>query len=91
VARFAGQRAQIHTHEPREGRRHFEGALLGPDAQGRAGVRTEQGTEHWFDWAEVRSARLVVDPWTGAAPEKAARRPSPRGLRHGAKRRESRA
>ena len=22
-----------------------------------------EGEEHWFEWAEVRSARLVVDPW----------------------------
>lgn len=62
VGRFTGQRVALVTHEPRDGRRKFEGTLLGPD-DGRAGVRTDEGEEHWFDWAEVKSARLVVDPW----------------------------
>jgi ribosome maturation factor RimP len=64
VGRFAGQRVALTTHEPRDGRRKWEGALLGP-REGSAGVRTDEGEEYWFDWAEVKSARLVVDPWEG--------------------------
>ena len=63
VLRFAGQRAAIALREPFEGRRHFEGELLRPEA-GRAGVRTDEGGTYWFEWAEVKSARLVVDPWS---------------------------
>ena len=62
VQRFSGMRVIMTTHEAREGRRNYEGELLGPD-RGQAGVRTDEGIEHWFDWTEVRSARLVVDPW----------------------------
>ena len=63
VARFAGQRVMIVLREPLEGRRNFEGELLGPDAD-RAGVKTEEGNAHWFEWAGVKTARLVVDPWS---------------------------
>jgi ribosome maturation factor RimP len=63
VARFAGRRAAVATHEAHDGRRNFEGTLLAPDA-GRVGVRLEAGEERWFEWAEIKSARLVVvDPW----------------------------
>ena len=62
VLRFTGQRVSLTTHEPRDGRRRWEGVLLGPDGE-RAGVRTDEGEEYWFEWAEVRMARLVVDPW----------------------------
>lgn len=64
VRRFAGQRVTLATHEARDGRRNFEGVLLGPDGE-RAGLRLDEGDEHWFDWSEVRSVRLVVDPWAG--------------------------
>ncbi len=60
VERFAGRRAAVTTHEAQEGRRHFEGTLLGP-AEGRVGVRLEDGVERWFAWDEVRGARLVVE------------------------------
>jgi ribosome maturation factor RimP len=63
VARFAGRRVALATHEARDGRRNFEGTLMEPDA-GRVGIRLETDQEHWFEWAEIRSARLVVvDPW----------------------------
>ena len=63
MQRYAGRRVALATHEARAGRRNYEGELLGP-AAGRAGVRTEDGQEHWFEWAEIKSARLVVtDPW----------------------------
>ena len=82
VQRFSGARATVQTHEMRDGRRRFDGVLLGPDDAGRAGVRTEDGDEFWFDWAEVRSARLVVDPLEALRRGKAARPPKadrPRG------------
>ena len=65
VQRFVGQKAAITLHDARDGRRNFEGTLLAP-AAGRAGLRDEEAQEHWFEWAEVRSARLIVDPWAGS-------------------------
>ena len=62
AARFAGRRAALTTAEPLEGRRNFEGELLAPRGQ-ECGLRMEDGQEHWFDWAGVKSVRLVVDPW----------------------------
>jgi ribosome maturation factor RimP len=62
VQRFAGKRGAIALREPHEGRRNFEGELLAP-ADGRAGLRTDEGGIYWFEWAEVKSARLVADPW----------------------------
>jgi ribosome maturation factor RimP len=64
VERFCGQRAALATYEPRDGRRRWEGELLGP-REGCAGLRTDEGEEFWFDWSDVKSARLVVDPWAG--------------------------
>ncbi len=63
IARFAGQRAAVELREARGGRRNFEGELLAPD-DSRAGIRMEDGIVTWFEWAEVKSARLVVDPWS---------------------------
>lgn len=62
VERFRGSKVTLTTQVPHDGRRHWEGDLLGPRGQ-EAGVRTEDGVEHWFEWADVKSARLVVDPW----------------------------
>lgn len=62
MRRFSGRRVALTTREPREGRRNYEGELLGPDGN-QAGVRTDDGREYWFEWAEVKSAHLVVDPW----------------------------
>jgi len=62
MTRFIGQRAALSTHEPRDGRRNYEGEILAP-SEGRTGIRTDDGREHWFEWVEVKSARLVVDPW----------------------------
>jgi ribosome maturation factor RimP len=62
VERFSGQRVALTTVEPIDGRRHYEGELLGP-SDGRAGVRTDEGNEYWFAWAAVKAAHLVVDPW----------------------------
>jgi ribosome maturation factor RimP len=64
VVRFAGQKAGVMLHDARDGRRNYEGVLLEP-VNGRVGLREDDGQEHWFDWAEVKSARLVVDPWAG--------------------------
>lgn len=63
VERFTGQRAAIMTHDARDGRRKFEGELLGVSGT-RAGLREDGGAEQWFEWAEVKSARLMVDPWS---------------------------
>lgn len=62
MARFAGQRVALSSHEPRDGQRNFEGELLPPSGE-RAGLRTDDGVERWFEWAEVKHAHLVVDPW----------------------------
>jgi ribosome maturation factor RimP len=62
VARFAGSQVALVCTLPRDGRRHFDGTLLEP-VGGTCGVRTEDGMEHWFDWSEVKSVRLAVDPW----------------------------
>jgi len=64
VQRYTGQRAALQTHDPHDGRRRFEGVLLGPDGT-RVGVHLDEGPEYWFEWADVKSARLVVDPWEG--------------------------
>ena len=80
VQRFAGQRITLQTHDARDGRRRWEGVLLGP-VDGRAGVRTDEGDEQWFEWAEVRSARLVVDPWAKLRQAKA--RPHGKAARSG--------
>jgi len=83
VRRFAGQRVTLSTYEARDGRRNYEGMLLGPEGD-RAGLRMDDGIELWFEWAEVKSARLVVDPWAqarGRDPEPASR--SRRGSRGG--------
>lgn len=62
VARFTGRRVSLVGAAPRDGRRHYDGTLLGPRGSA-CGVRTEDGVEHWFDWSEVKSVRLAVDPW----------------------------
>ncbi len=79
VARFAGQRASVQLHDASDGRRKWDGVLLGPDGD-RAGIRTDEGEAHWFEWAGVKSARLVVDAW--AELRKPAKKPGggrPRG------------
>lgn len=87
VGRFAGQRVALSLYEPRDGRRNYDGDLLGPRGT-QAGVRTEDGVEHWFDWTEVKSVRLVVDPWARvrkraeSGPE-ASRRRHPAGRERG--------
>jgi ribosome maturation factor RimP len=63
IQRFAGQRATVLTHGARDGRRKFEGELIGASGT-RAGLRGEDGTEQWFEWTDVKSARLLVDPWS---------------------------
>ena len=65
IERFAGMRATLTIYEPRDGRRNYEGELRGPEG-GRVGIVTDDRSEYWFEWAEVKSARLVVDPWARA-------------------------
>jgi len=82
VARFAGRRVSLVGAAPRDGRRHYDGTLLGPEGPA-CGVRTEDGVEHWFDWSEVKSVRLAVDPWeeVRGARGKGAAAPGPRSRR----------
>jgi ribosome maturation factor RimP len=81
VRRFAGERVSLAAHDARDGRRNFEGDLIGPDGE-RPGVRTEDGAEHWFDWNEVKSLRLVVDPWARVRAERNAGERNAKGERH---------
>ena len=71
-SRFAGQRAVVTTVHAHEGRRKHEGLLLEPQ-DARAGVRTDDGQEHWFDWSEVKDAHLLADPWPNRRREGGAR------------------
>ncbi len=73
IGRFAGQRVHLTTHEAIDGRRHWDGELLGA-RDGEAGLRTEDGQEHWFGWDGVKSARLIVDPWGRTGKSQDARR-----------------
>jgi len=81
VSRFVGQRAGVTLREPRDGRRVYDGVLLDP-REGRAGLREENGNEVWFEWSDVRAARLIVDPWAGT------RKPGGGRHEHGGARRE---
>jgi len=65
IHRYAGRRAAFTTVEAVEGRRHYEGEILGPEGE-KAGLRTDDGQEHWFEWSQLKDARLVVDPWAEA-------------------------
>jgi len=62
VERFAGQRAILTTTVAHDGRRNFEGELLGL-REAQAGIRTDEGDEYWFAWAEIKDAHLKIDPW----------------------------
>ena len=65
VERFVGSRVALTLRDARDGRRRFDGVLLAPDGD-RVGLTDEEENEHWFEWADVKSTRLVVDPWAGA-------------------------
>ncbi len=60
--RFTGEHAALTTSEPLDGRRHWDGRLIGT-RDGRVGLCLEGGEERWFDWALIKDAHLVVDPW----------------------------
>jgi ribosome maturation factor RimP len=77
IRRFAGKRAALTLRDAIEGRRRYEGILQSPDGE-RVAVLDDDEAMHWFDWADVKSARLVVDPWAEARETRAtakARRP----------------
>jgi ribosome maturation factor RimP len=77
IRRFAGKRAALTLRDAIEGRRRYEGILQSPDGE-RIAVLDDEEAMHWFDWADVKSARLVVDPWAEAREARAtakARRP----------------
>lgn len=77
IRRFAGRRAALTLRDAIGGRRRWEGILQSPDG-GRVAVAGDDEEVHWFEWDDVRSARLVVDPWAEAREARAtakARRP----------------
>lgn len=80
VERFVGKRAAVTLVDARDGRRNWDGILQAP-AEGRVGLVAEDGQQHWFDWSEIRSVRLIVDPWAGSRKQK-------REPRHARRRRE---
>jgi ribosome maturation factor RimP len=56
---FAGHQAKVALYEPLNGRRKFDGSILGVDAQS---IRFEQdGQEVRFEISNVRKANLVPD------------------------------
>jgi ribosome maturation factor RimP len=65
VGRFAGSRVALTLRDARDGQRRYEGALLPPDGE-RVALQDDEENEHWFEWTDVKSVRLVVDPWAGA-------------------------
>jgi ribosome maturation factor RimP len=71
VVRFVGTKVSLTTHEPRDGRRRYEGELLAPQGE-RVGIQMDGG-EHWFEWPEIKDMRLVVDPWARVRGEKGTR------------------
>jgi ribosome maturation factor RimP len=60
--RFRGERAAVTTSEALDGRRHWEGRVLGARGDS-VGIALDEGEERWFEWALVKQARLIVDPW----------------------------
>jgi ribosome maturation factor RimP len=64
VRQFSGRRVRFATREARDGQRNFEGELLAPEGT-RVGFRGEDGQERWFEWTDVKSIHLIVDPWDG--------------------------
>jgi len=72
LQRFVGRRVALTTVQPHEGRRRFDGQLLDPDGE-RAGIRTDDGQQYWFEWNDVKTAHLVVDPWAERRREEGAR------------------
>ncbi|MGZ5096480.1 MAG: ribosome maturation factor RimP [Usitatibacter sp.] len=58
-ARFAGQKASLRLKLPREGRRRFEGQMVGVE-DGKVVLEVE-GERQLFAFAEIDRARLVPD------------------------------
>ena len=57
--RFAGHLARVEMQAPVEGRRRFNGVIVGADAQA-ARLRLEDGTEVALPLADLRRAKLVL-------------------------------
>jgi ribosome maturation factor RimP len=62
VRRFEGRRAALTLRDAMDGRRRYEGVLKAPAGE-RVALLGDDGQMRWFEWADVRSVRLVVDPW----------------------------
>lgn len=57
--RFAGHQARVEMLAPLDGRRRFNGTILGADADA-ARLRLEDGVEVFLPLADVRRAKLVL-------------------------------
>jgi ribosome maturation factor RimP len=79
IRRFAGRRVALTLRDAIEGRRRWEGILQSPQGD-RVAVLDDAEELRWFAWDDVRSARLVVDPWAEARESRAtAKAKRPRG------------
>jgi ribosome maturation factor RimP len=76
VQRFAGKRAALTLRDPVGGRRRYEGILQPPEGS-RVTVLDDDEKLHGFEWTDVKSARLVVDPWAEAREVRAAGKSRP--------------
>jgi ribosome maturation factor RimP len=85
--RFVGQRAKVEVHEQIDGRRRAVGVIERVEDNAVTLLLDPQG--NWtVPLADVRQARLVVDPWPGSkdrgeAPRPAKRRGKGRRVRRG--------
>ncbi|MGA2269101.1 MAG: ribosome maturation factor RimP [Bryobacteraceae bacterium] len=59
--RFQGRKARITLREPRDGRRHWEGALAGFD-NGSIALETQPGTTLRFPFEQIQKANLKFEP-----------------------------
>ncbi len=57
--RFAGHRARVELSVPQDGRRRFDGIVLGADAE-HARLRLDDGTEVSLALPDIRRAKLVL-------------------------------
>ena len=59
--RFQGRKAKITLREPRDGRRHWEGALAGLE-NGSIALETQPGTIMRFPFEQIHKANLKFEP-----------------------------
>jgi ribosome maturation factor RimP len=85
--RFLGRRARVDAHTPVDGRRHVEGVLRAA-ADDAVTLALDGGGTWTVPLAAVKSAHLIVDPWSGLHPGDDGGRPRARrpGKEKGARR-----